>query len=51
MKEESLYKKTKQFLDYIYESKCNLINLKKAAEKLKIPKRRIYDITNVLKGK
>jgi hypothetical protein len=50
-KENSLEVLAKKFIKYIIGLKTNCINLKDAADKLKIKKRRIYDITNVLEGK
>lgn len=50
-KKNSLEELTKKFIIYINGLKTNCIDLKDASSKLKIKKRRIYDITNVLEGK
>lgn len=42
---------TKKFFDYIIIHRLKTFDIKKASEDLNIPKRRIYDITNVLEGK
>ena len=47
----SLEALTKKFVQCVYEENDNIINLKKVIEKIKVKKRRIYDITNVLEGK
>ena len=47
----SLEELTKKFVQCVYEENNNIINLKKVIEKIKVKKRRIYDITNVLEGK
>ncbi|KMZ64404.1 hypothetical protein ZOSMA_36G00060 [Zostera marina] len=41
---------TKKFIDLLRESKDGTLDLNNAAEHLAVQKRRIYDITNVLKG-
>ena len=38
-------------MKYVKESKNFLININDVVKKLKVKKRRIYDITNVLEGK
>ena len=48
--ENSLGELTKKFLSLIQSSKDNSIDLNEAVSKLKVQKRRIYDITNVLEG-
>ncbi len=48
--ENSLGELTKKFLSLIQSSKDNSIDLNEAVMKLKVQKRRIYDITNVLEG-
>ena len=47
----SLDELTKKFMKCVYEENSSIINLKKVLEKIKVKKRRIYDITNVLEGK
>ena len=47
----SLGELTKKFVQCVYEENNNIIELKKVIEKIKVKKRRIYDITNVLEGK
>ena len=47
----SLEKLSKKFLKCVFESGNNIINLKTLMQKMKVKKRRIYDITNVLEGK
>ena len=46
----SLDKLTKKFIEIVNEEKTNIINLQSITEKMNVYKRRIYDITNVLKG-
>ena len=41
---------TRKFIQCAIEEKTDVINLKNIAEKIKVHKRRIYDITNVLEG-
>lgn len=40
-----------KFIEYIIKNKKNIIDINKSTEELNIPKRRIYDIINVLEGK
>ena len=49
--ENSLDELTKAFIDYVKETKKAEININDVVKKLKVKKRRIYDITNVLEGK
>jgi hypothetical protein len=46
----SLDELTKKFLKYAIESNGPTINLNSVMKKIKVKKRRIYDITNVLEG-
>ena len=46
----SLDELTKKFLKYAFEAKSPSINLNSVMKKIKVKKRRIYDITNVLEG-
>lgn len=48
--ENSLYTLTKKFIQLLYSSKDQQINMTHAADILQVAKRRIYDITNVLEG-
>jgi transcription factor E2F3 len=49
--ENSLGELTRKFIQLIRESKEDLsVDLNIAADQLKVQKRRIYDITNVLEG-
>lgn len=48
--ENSLYSLTKKFLELLKNSSDRHINMKVAADKLNVGKRRIYDVTNVLDG-
>lgn len=48
--ENSLGQLTKNFINYVKESGKNTININDLVKKLKVKKRRIYDITNVLEG-
>ncbi|XP_053101500.1 transcription factor E2F3 isoform X2 [Hemicordylus capensis] len=41
---------TKKFIQLLSQSPDGVVDLNKAAEELKVQKRRIYDITNVLEG-
>ena len=47
----SLEKITRKFIQSVIAQKTDIINLKKIAEIIKVHRRRIYDITNVLEGK
>ena len=47
----SLDELTKKFIKYVIEAGDNIINLNEIMKKMKVKKRRIYDITNVLEGK
>ena len=38
-------------MKYVLEAGTNTINLNEIMKKMKVKKRRIYDITNVLEGK
>ena len=49
--ENSLDYLTKKVLKYIKQSKTDYINLKNIANDIKIQKRRLYDVINVLQGK
>ena len=48
--ENSLGELTKNFIKYIKEKKNKEVNINDVVKKLKVKKRRIYDITNVLEG-
>lgn len=48
--ETSLNLTTKRFLELLSQSPDGVVDLNWAAEVLKVQKRRIYDITNVLEG-
>ena len=48
--ENSLCQLTKNFIRYIRDQNKSIININEIVEKLKVKKRRIYDITNVLQG-
>ena len=47
----SLSELTKKFLQILLEEKKDIVNLKEIIPKIKVKKRRIYDITNVFEGK
>ncbi len=47
----SLDELTKKFLKCAIEANSSIINLNTIMKKIKVKKRRIYDITNVLEGK
>ena len=47
----SLDEITKKFMKFVLEAESNTINLNNIMKKIKVKKRRIYDITNVLEGK
>lgn len=49
--ENSLDELTRSFINYVKETKSSVININDIVKKLKVKKRRIYDITNVLEGK
>lgn len=49
--ENSLGELTKNFIKYIKESSDRIVHINDAVRNLKVKKRRIYDITNVLEGK
>lgn len=49
--ENSLDELTRSFINYVKETKNVNININEIVKKLKVKKRRIYDITNVLEGK
>ena len=46
----SLDELTKKFLRCAFETNSPIINLNSVMKKIKVKKRRIYDITNVLEG-
>ena len=48
--ENSLDELTRAFIDYVKEQKQTNISINEVVKKLKVKKRRIYDITNVLEG-
>jgi hypothetical protein len=48
--DHSLGKLTEKFMDLIRAAPDGLLDLNFAADQLKVQKRRIYDITNVLEG-
>jgi transcription factor E2F6 len=48
--ENSLGELTKNFIKYIKERGENIVHINDVVKKLKVKKRRIYDITNVLEG-
>uniref|UniRef100_A0A803SWC6 E2F/DP family winged-helix DNA-binding domain-containing protein n=1 Tax=Anolis carolinensis TaxID=28377 RepID=A0A803SWC6_ANOCA len=48
--ETSLNLTTKRFLELLSQSPDGVVDLNWAADVLKVQKRRIYDITNVLEG-
>ena len=42
---------TKEVIKYIKDAKSDYINLNRIAKDIKIQKRRLYDVVNVLQGK
>ena len=48
--ENSLGELTKNFIKYIKEKGDNVVHINEVVKILKVKKRRIYDITNVLEG-
>ena len=48
---KSLDYMTKEVINYIIKSKSDYINLNKISNDIKIQKRRLYDVINVLQGK
>jgi hypothetical protein len=48
--DHSLGKLTEKFVALIQQAQDGILDLNKAADELKVQKRRIYDITNVLEG-
>jgi len=48
---KSLNNMTKEVIKYIVQANSDYINLKTVANDLKIQKRRLYDVINVLQGK
>lgn len=48
--ENSLGELTKNFIRYIREKGNRVVHINEVVKKLKVKKRRIYDITNVLEG-
>ena len=48
---KSLNNMTKEVIKYIVQANSDYINLKSVANDLKIQKRRLYDVINVLQGK
>jgi hypothetical protein len=48
--ENSLGELTKNFIKYIKDKGDNIVHINDVVKKLKVKKRRIYDITNVLEG-
>lgn len=49
--QKSLEHMTKEIIRYIMQSKQDYIDLKDMESSIKVPKRRIYDVINVLEGK
>ena len=49
--QKSLEYMTKEIIRYIMQSKQDYIDLKDMESSIKVPKRRIYDVINVLEGK
>ncbi len=49
-KENGLVELTKKFIQLLVEAEEQCLDLNNAMTVLKVPKRRIYDITNVLEG-
>lgn len=49
-KENGLVELTKKFIDLLKEADNQTLDLNDAVQTLKVQKRRIYDITNVLEG-
>ena len=47
----SLEEITKKFINCVIEADSNTIDLNTVMKKIKVKKRRIYDITNVMEGK
>lgn len=47
----SLDELTKKFMKCVFEAESKTINLNEVMKKIRVKKRRIYDITNVLEGK
>ena len=47
----SLEELTRKFIRYVLENKSDCVDLNEFKKKMKVQKRRIYDITNVLEGK
>jgi len=50
-KENSLDELTRDFIEYVKDTKNMRLNLNDIVKKLNVKERRIYDITNVLEGK
>lgn len=50
-KQNTLGNSTKMFIEYIVKSNAKTFDLRSIVKELKIKQRRIYDITDVLKGK
>jgi hypothetical protein len=48
---KSLDYMTKEVINYIIKAKSDYINLNKISNDIKIQKRRLYDVINVLQGK
>ncbi len=48
---KSLEELSKKFIKCVFEFTRDTINMNEVKEKIKVTKRRIYDITNVLEGK
>lgn len=48
---KTLFELTKEFMEYICDSECKVIELNKFSGDLGVLKRRSYDITNILEGK
>nr|CAB3484479.1 unnamed protein product [Digitaria exilis] len=48
--DSSLAQLTKKFINLLNEAQDGILDLKSAADKIDVQKRRIYDITNVLEG-